>query len=89
MPSPAIFLKRQPVPDIRQRMYLCLSSGLDTEQSLEMTARLIEHAGISKKIKTIQDNLTEGMLFAEALERADIFSGLYSHMVNIGLKPEL
>ena len=67
-------------------MYLCLSSGLDTEQSLEMTARLIEHAGISKKIKTIQDNLTEGMLFAEALERADIFSGLYSHMVNIGLK---
>lgn len=67
-------------------MYLCLSSGLDTEQSLEMTARLIEHEGISRKIKTIQENLAEGTLFPEALENSNIFSGLYSHMVNIGLR---
>ena len=51
-----------------------------------MTARLIEHEGISRKIKTIQENLAEGTLFPEALENSNIFSGLYSHMVNIGLR---
>lgn len=67
-------------------MYLCLSSGLDIDQSLEMAARLVEHPAVSKKIQLIRNRLSEGASFSEAASEAEIFSGLYLRMIHIGFK---
>lgn len=67
-------------------MYLSLSSGLDTDQSLEMVSRLVEHPVIQAKIKQIQELILEGTSFADAVTKSSIFSGIYTRMVSIGYK---
>ena len=67
-------------------MYLALSSGLDTDQSLEMTERLVEHENIRRKIHKIRELTSEGTGFSEAVTKAGIFTGLYSHMVSVGFR---
>ena len=65
---------------------LALSSGLDTDQSLEMVSRLTDHPVMQEKIKTARDLIAEGTGFSEALSQANIFSGLYARMINIGFR---
>ena len=67
-------------------MYLSLSSGLDTDQSLEMASRLVEHPVVSPRIRLLRDQLAQGRSFSEAAEEAKIFSGLYLRMINIGFR---
>lgn len=67
-------------------MAMMLSSGLDTDQSLEMAAKLIDNAYISKKIEDCKTQIAQGSSFAGALESAGIFSGIYSKMVSVGFK---
>lgn len=67
-------------------MSLALSSGLDTDQSLEMVSRLTDHPVMQEKIKTARDLIAEGTGFSEALSQANIFSGLYVRMINIGFR---
>lgn len=67
-------------------MYLSLSSGLDTEQSLEMVARLVDHPVIQEKIVSVQKRIAEGTGFADAVSETNLFSGVYSRMVSIGFK---
>lgn len=65
-------------------MSLCLSSGLDLEQSLEMTARLIEHPEVSRRIETLRQDTAAGSSFADAVSAAGIFPGTYARMLSIG-----
>nr|WP_317282124.1 type II secretion system F family protein [uncultured Sellimonas sp.] len=67
-------------------MYLSLCSGLDTDQSLEMVARLVEHPVLQEKIKNMQELMIQGMSFADALTKTNLFSGIYSRMISIGFK---
>ena len=68
-------------------MALTLGSGLDVEQSLEMTLRLVEHPEISKRIESCLDMMkTEQLNFAQALSKTGIFTGIYARMISIGYK---
>lgn len=67
-------------------MYLSLSSGLDTDQSLEMVSRLVDHPVIQEKIRHIQALILEGTSFADAVSQTNMFSGIYARMVSIGYK---
>lgn len=67
-------------------MSIALQSGLETEESLELTARLTEHPKIQEKIRSAQTRLAEGEDFAEVFASSGIFSGLYNKMVTIGYR---
>ncbi len=67
-------------------MALTLSSGLDTDQSLEMVSRLVDNSVMQKKINSCRTYISEGTGFAEALVKVGIFSSLYSRMITIGYK---
>ena len=67
-------------------MALTLSSGLDTDESLAMTARLVDNPFMEKKIQNCQQYISEGSSFSDALQKADIFTGIHSKMVSIGFK---
>ena len=67
-------------------MYLTLSSGLDTDESLQMTAELTDNETIQKKIKVCQKNIANGESFADAIHLANIFSPSQSRMISIGIR---
>lgn len=67
-------------------MALGLESGLDTDQSLELSAGLLTDEVILKKIEICRDKLAQGEGFSESLEEAKIFTGIYSRMLSIGFK---
>ncbi len=67
-------------------MSLMLSSGLDTDQSLEMVYKLVENPSIRAKITACQSHMAQGSTFSEALVKADIFSGVYARMVTVAFK---
>lgn len=67
-------------------MYLSLSSGLDVDQSLEMTERLVDHPAVRAKITKIRSLTAEGAGFTEAVSQTGIFSGIYARMLSVGFK---
>lgn len=68
-------------------MALTLGSGLDVEESLEMTEKLIDHPEISAAVKECKRLITEEALdFSQALARTGIFTGVYARMISIGYK---
>lgn len=67
-------------------MYLSLSSGLDVDQSLEMTARLVEHPKAAEQIQEIRKGVSEGESFPDAVERTKIFTGAYARMLAAGFR---
>ncbi len=68
-------------------MALTLGSGLDVEESLEMTGKLIDHPEISKSIDACKALIVEEQLdFSQALAKTGIFTGVYARMVSIGYK---
>ena len=67
-------------------MALTMSSGLDTDQSLEMVSRLVDNAVMEGKINDCRAQIAEGTGFSEALVKAGIFSSMYSRMITIGYK---
>ena len=67
-------------------MSLTLSSGLDTIESLDMTAELVEHPEVKKEILACKDAMLEGEDFSKALAKSNIFSTVYTRMASIGYK---
>lgn len=67
-------------------MSLTLSSGLDTIESLDMTAELVEHPEVKKDILACKDAMLEGEDFSKALAKSNIFSTVYTRMASIGYK---
>ena len=67
-------------------MFLTLSSGLDTDESIKMTRELTDHPIIQGKIKKCQENLASGMGFSEAITAAGLFNHTQNRMINIGMK---
>ncbi len=67
-------------------MALTLSSGLDTDESLDMIIDLVNDARMGEKIKKCREMTAEGTEFSEALAQSGIFSGLYSRMISVGYR---
>jgi type IV pilus assembly protein PilC len=67
-------------------MFLTLSSGLDTDDSLKMAKELTDNPVIQEKINICQKHLSSGMGFAEALSTSEIFTNTQNRMINIGMK---
>ena len=67
-------------------MYLALSSGLDTDRSLEMAEKLIDNPYMLKKIDACKKHIKNGEPFINSLLLSGIFSKVYSSMMTIGFK---
>lgn len=67
-------------------MALMLSSGLDTDQSLEMVHKLVDNPAVRTKIERCQKLLADGLTFSDALVGAEIFTGVYARMVTVAFK---
>ena len=59
---------------------------LDTIESLDMTAELVEHPEVKKEILACKDAMLEGEDFSKALAKSNIFSTVYTRMASIGYK---
>lgn len=70
---------------ITSGMSIALSSGLDIEQSLEMSKELINHKELKEKLEKVQQDLNEKDL-ATALVEQQVFSGMYARLIRIGNK---
>lgn len=67
-------------------MYLALSSGLDTDRSLEMAEKLIDNPYMLEKIKMCKTHIKHGEGFVKSLLLSGIFSKIYSSVITIGYK---
>ena len=67
-------------------MSLTLSSGMRIYTAIDLVNELVEHKKVSDQIDTLKALIIEGNNFSEALNKAGIFSKLYSRMIFIGVK---
>ena len=67
-------------------MYLALSSGLDTDRSLEIAEKLIDNPYMLEKIKMCKMHIKHGEGFVSSLLLSGIFSKVYSSIITIGYK---
>lgn len=67
-------------------MALMLSSGLDTDQALDMVYKLVDNEYTRAKITACKNYIAEGVAFSEALVKSDIFTGIYARMITVGFK---
>lgn len=65
-------------------MEMCLKSGLDPQQSLELMEQLVEDPEIRKKIGSCREELMQGAFFEEAVIHAELFDSLHNRMIRIG-----
>ena len=67
-------------------MYLALSSGLDTDRSLEMAEKLIDNPYMLENIEDCKKYIKSGEPFIKSLLLAGIFSKVYASLMTIGFK---
>ncbi|MBM6948061.1 type II secretion system F family protein [Mordavella massiliensis] len=67
-------------------MSLCLASGLNVEQSLELTAPLIAHPEVRGQIEAVRQAAASGESFADAVSASGIFPSIYARMLSIGAR---
>lgn len=67
-------------------MYLALSSGLDTDRSLEMAEKLIDNPYMLEKIRMCKTHIKHGEGFVKSLLLSGVFSKIYSSIITIGYK---
>lgn len=67
-------------------MSMMLSSGLDVDEALSMAAKLMEDENTREKVLTMQKAMEKGESFAQAVEEAQMFSGMYAQMIAVGFK---
>lgn len=65
---------------------MTIAAGLDTFSSLELVSVIVDHKKTEEKIAYCKKCVEDGMNLSEALEKAQIFSSLYSRMVSVGFR---
>ncbi len=65
---------------------LMLSSGLDTDESLQMVERMTENSILRGKISKLREEMSNGTPFAKAMIENKIFAGIYARMLAVGFK---
>ena len=71
---------------VAEGLSLCLFSGLDLDQSMEMTEKLIRHSGMKEKMVKCRKLMMDGTEFDQALAQSQIFSGIYGKMISVGIR---
>ncbi len=66
-------------------MAIALSSGLDIDESLEMSRSLVTHKGLSKRIEKAQEIMKEKDI-AQGLVEAQVLTGMYARLIKLGYK---
>lgn len=67
-------------------MALMLSSGMDTERSIDMAGKLVGHKDISKKVEQCKLLIAQGNSFSDSITMSSIFPGIIARMVAVGFK---
>ena len=67
-------------------MNLCIRSGLDIDQGMELTQKLIHHRDMTEKLKQCRQMMLDGAGFDRALTETGVFSGVYAKMVEVGIR---
>lgn len=67
-------------------MHLMLSSGVGTSDSMRLAANIVNNELLKQKVLSAAERLEAGESFIDALIKAEIFSGLYTSMLNVGFK---
>lgn len=69
---------------VAEGLSLCIVSGLDLDQSMELTEKLVTHSEMKERMKECRRKMEEGMEFNQALTESRIFSVLYGKMISVG-----
>lgn len=67
-------------------MALTLSSGLNSDRSMELVTSLNDDPVFQKKIELCQKKIEEGKELSEALASSGMFTGIYARMAAVGSK---
>lgn len=67
-------------------MALMISSGMDTERSIDMAGKLVGHKNISKKVEHCKHLISSGISFSDSIAMTGIFPGIFSRMIAVGFK---
>lgn len=67
-------------------MSLMIASGLDTEETLRMASKMVEHKRVKIKIEACKAKLEEGQSFVKAMTETQIFSQLLTKMLVMGMR---
>ena len=65
---------------------MMLSAGYDTSEALELIPDIIADRTVLGKIKKSREAADAGEPFAKALDAAQLFPGIYSSMIHVGVK---
>ena len=71
---------------VAEGLNLCISSGLDLDQSLELTEKLVTHSQMKQRIAKCRELMLEGNGFDQAMTQSGIFSRLYGKMISVGIR---
>lgn len=67
-------------------MTMTLKSGLDLDESMEMTARLVDYPPMRQKVEECRRWMDEGQAFEESIAKAGILPAMYSRMLGVGVR---
>lgn len=67
-------------------MSLTLSSGLPTEDALDLASQLEDSERVREKISEMKKHVADGQDFSQALAASGIFSHTYANMIAVGYK---
>lgn len=65
-------------------MYLGISTGMDIFKNLDMAESIVENETMEGKIKILREEIENRATLPEGLEKAGVFSNLYTKMLDIG-----
>lgn len=67
-------------------MALMLASGLDIDQSVELTVPLITNPRMHAKVVALKEMMDAGTGFSESVVKTGIFTGMQARMLSLGFK---
>lgn len=67
-------------------MALALSSGLDTNQGMDLALQLVDNNVMADRIRRCKELIEAGESFSDAILASEIFRNIYASMITIGFK---
>lgn len=65
---------------------MLLESGYSLETALDALPGIVDNDDLNDKIASCRETMAEGESFAAAVSRAGIFSGMYAHIIGVGIR---
>lgn len=65
---------------------LCVRSGMDLDEGLEIAERLAENPTVKEKVTACREAVADGEAFEEAAVKSRLFTGVYGRMINVGIR---